>query len=258
MVSDIMIDTHCHIDFVDFEEDFENVVERARNKLSAVVNSGTNEIDNQKTLDLAKKYEGFIYPSLGFHPVSSQNSSEEEIKSAQNHLIDNIKDIVAVGEVGMDFFYVTDKSLRERQKEIFTGFLEIANDYKVPLLIHGRDCEKKVLNMLGDYSDIPKVIFHCYGGSLKTAKKILDIDDYFISFSTMICYSQRHQELAKEIPIERILTETDSPYLALTKEERNEPVNVERAVKKLSEVKDLDIETVDEVTDKNARYVFGI
>ena len=253
-----MIDTHCHIDFKDFEEDREAVINRAKDKLSALVNSGTNEIDNQKVLDLSKEYEGFIYPSFGFHPVTSQKSSEEEIESAHKHLIEHINDIVAVGEVGMDFFYCKDKALRERQKEIFSGFAQIANDYKVPLLIHGRDCERKIFNMLSDYPDIPKVIFHCYGGSLKTAKRIIDVDDYFISFSTMICYSSRHQEMAKEIPLDKILTETDSPYLAMTKEERNEPANVELAVKKLAELQNLDVSTVDEVTDKNARYVFDL
>lgn len=253
-----MIDTHCHIDFSDFDEDRDKVIGRAKDKLSAIVDSGTNEVDNQKVLDLANEYKGFIYPSLGFHPVSSQKSSQEEIESAKNHLINNINDIVAVGEVGMDFFYVKDKSLRERQKEIFMEFLEISNDYKVPLLIHGRDCERKIFNMIKEYSDIPRVVFHCYGGSLKTAKRIVEMEDYFISFSTMICYSKRHQELAKDIPIERILTETDSPYLAMTKEERNEPLNVELAVKKLAEIQNLDVEAVDEITENNAKYVFGI
>ncbi|MDO5850434.1 MAG: TatD family hydrolase [Methanobacteriaceae archaeon] len=253
-----MIDTHCHIDFKEYDEDREEVIKRAQDKLSAVINSGTNKIDNQRILDFSKEYEGFIYPSFGFHPVSSQKSSQEEIDAAKAHLIEHIDEIVAVGEVGMDFFYCKDKALRERQREVFTDFATIANDYKVPLLIHGRDCERKIFNMLSDYPDIPKVVFHCYGGSLKIAKRILDEDDYYLSFSTLLCFSQHHQELVKEIPLDRILTETDSPYFAMTKEERNEPVNVEYAVKKIAEIKNLDISTVDEVTDKNARYVFDL
>ena len=128
-----MIDTHCHIDFEDYDNDREDVIKRAKDKLDFVIASGFNRQSNQNVLELSKEYEGFIYPTFGFHPVSSQNSTDEELNDAQNHLIDNLSDIVAVGEVGMDYYYVTDKALRERQQEIFTSFLNLANEYKVPL-----------------------------------------------------------------------------------------------------------------------------
>ena len=138
-----MIDTHCHIDFKDFDSDREDVINRAKDKLDLVIASGFDIKSNQNVLELSKTYEGFIYPTFGFHPVSSQNSTDEELKEAQNHLIENLDNIVAVGEVGMDYFYVTDKALRERQQEIFTSFLELANEYKVPIVMHVRDCEKE-------------------------------------------------------------------------------------------------------------------
>mgnify|MGYP000154697819 FL=1 len=158
----------------------------------------------------------------------------------------------------MDFFYVKDKSLRARQKEIFTSFIEIANDYKVPLLMHVRDCEKKALNIINEYEDLPYVVFHCFSGSLKTAKRIMEHDNYYMSFSTMLCYSQRHQELIKDIKLDHVLTETDSPYLAVTKEERNEPANVIKACEKIAEIKEMDLNTVDEITTNNAKRVFNI
>lgn len=253
-----MIDTHCHVHFEDYDEDRAEVIARAQDKLSAIVVSGTSVETNQEVLDLSKKYENFVYPSLGFHPVTSQDSTDEELAIVQKQIIDNLNDLVAIGEVGMDFFYCKDKTLRTRQREIFLSFVEIANNYQVPLLIHGRDCEKKIYNIVKDYEDIPKVVFHCYGGSLKTAKKLLDMDNYFMSFSTMICYSERHEDLVKNIPLERMLTETDSPYLAMTKEERNEPVNVCLAAKKIADIKNVDLATVNEITERNANYVFGI
>jgi len=253
-----MIDTHCHIDFEEFDSDREELIKRSKEKLNAVINSGYSVESNQKVLELSQEYKDFVYPTFGFHPVSSQNSTEEEIKEAHNQIINHLDDILAVGEVGMDFYYCTDKALRARQQEIFTGFMDIANEYQVPLVIHGRDCERKIFNLLDDYDDIPKVIFHCYGGSLKVARRILDVDDYYLSCSTMVCYSKHHQELFKEIPLERILTETDSPYLAMTKEERNEPLNVVHAVEKLAELHEIDVADVDKQTEKNARYVFGI
>lgn len=253
-----MIDTHCHIDFEEYDKDRSDVIKRAQEKLDAVIVSGISEKSNQGVLDLSDEYKNFIYPSFGYHPVSSQNCSDEELKGAHEHLINHIDEIIAVGEVGMDFFYVKDKSLRARQKEIFTSFIEIANEYKVPLLMHVRDCEKKAVNIIQEYDDIPYFIFHCFSGSLKTARRIMDMGNSYMSFSTMLCYSQPHQDLIKEIPLEYILTETDSPYLAMTKEERNEPANVVNAVLKIAEIKNMEIGEVDEVTTNNAKKVFKI
>ena len=253
-----MIDTHCHIDFEDYDNDRDEVIKRAKDKLDYIIASGFDIKSNQNVLDLSKEYKDFIYPTFGFHPVSSQNSTDEELKEAQNHLLDNLSDIVAIGEVGMDYFYVTDKALRERQKEIFTSFLQLANEYKVPVVMHVRDCEKKAVNIIEDYDNIPYFVFHCFGGSLKTAKRIMNKDNCLMSFSTMLCYSQHHQDLIEKINLDYVLTETDSPYLAMTKEERNEPVNVTLAVKKIAEIKDMDINLVDEITTKNARKVFKI
>ena len=137
-------------------------------------------------------------------------------------------------------------------------FVELADEYKKPLVIHGRDAEKKIFNILEDYDDIPRVVFHCYGGSAKLARRIADKDEYYMSCSTQVCYSKAHQELFSKIPLERILTETDSPYLAMTKEERNEPANVALAVEKLAEIQNMDVSIIDETTEANAHHVFGI
>ena len=253
-----MIDTHCHIDFEEFDHDREDVIKRAKDSLDHVIVSGYSNDSNMKVLQLSKDYEGFIYPTFGFHPVSSQNASQEDIETAHENIRNHLDEIVAIGEVGMDYFYVTDKTLREKQQEIFRGFLELANEYKVPIVMHVRDCEKKAVNIIPEYEDIPHFVFHCYGGSLKTAKKIMNMDNCVMSFSTMLCYSKHHQDLIEKIDLDYVLTETDSPYLAMTKEERNEPFNVTKAVAKIAEIKNMDISTVDEITTRNAREIFKI
>jgi TatD DNase family protein len=253
-----MIDTHCHIDFEDFDDDREDVIKRAKDSLDNVIVSGYSNDSNMKVLKLSKDYEGFIYPTFGFHPVSSQNATQQDIDTAHENIARYLDDIVAIGEVGMDYFYVTDKALRERQQEIFKGFLELANEYKKPIVMHVRDCEKKAVNIIPEYEDIPYFVFHCYGGSLKTAKKIMNMDNCVMSFSTMLCYSKHHQDLIEKISLDYVLTETDSPYLAMTKEERNEPANVAKAVSKIAEIKNMDIEAVDEITTRNARKIFRI
>lgn len=253
-----MIDTHCHIDFEEFDDDREDVIKRAKDKLDHVIVSGYSNESNMKVLQLSKDYEGFIYPTFGFHPVSSQNATEEDLRIAHENIRNNLDSILAVGEVGMDYYYVTDKALRERQQEIFKSFLELANEYRVPIVMHVRDCEKKAVNIIEDYDDIPYFVFHCYGGSLKTAKRIMNRGDSYMSFSTMLCYSKHHQDLIEKIDLDYVLTETDSPYLAMTKEERNEPANVVKAVHKIAEIKNMDVSTVDEITTNNARKIFKI
>ena len=253
-----MIDTHCHIDFEEFDDDREDVIKRAKDNLDHVIVSGYSNESNMKVLQLSKDYEGFIYPTFGFHPVSSQNATEEDLKIAHENIRNNLDSILAVGEVGMDYYYVTDKALRERQQEIFKSFLELANEYRVPIVMHVRDCEKKAVNIIEDYDDIPYFVFHCYGGSLKTAKRIMNRGDSYMSFSTMLCYSKHHQDLIEKIDLDYLLTETDSPYLAMTKEERNEPANVVKAVHKIAEIKNMDVSTVDEITTNNARKIFKI
>jgi len=252
-----MIDTHCHLDFKPFNKDREEVIKRSKEKLSCLINSGTSYQGNRGVLKLAKDNSNFIYPSFGFHPVSSGDTSEKDLEIAMDYMVKHLDDIVAIGEVGMDYFHVKDKKLREKQGKIFESFAELANEHEVPLLIHSRDCERKAYNIVKKFNSIPEVIFHCYSGSLKTAKKIMD-DGYYISFSTMICYSKHHQELAKDIPLEYILTETDSPYLAPTRGERNEPLNVSSVIEKLAEINEEKIDKIDKITEKNAKSVFNI
>ncbi|WP_297898872.1 TatD family hydrolase [Methanobrevibacter sp.] len=252
-----MIDVHCHVDFEQFDEDRDQIIKNAKKNLTAIINSGTSIEGNERALNLSKQNNNFIYPTFGFHPVGSGKISDEDLNLSINQMINHIDDILAIGEVGMDYFYVKNKLERAKQGETFKKFVELANEYKKPLIIHARDCERKAFNIVKEYDNIPSVVFHCYSGSLKTAKKLID-EGYYASISTMICYSKHHQDLFKEIPLENILTETDSPYLAPNREDRNEPSNVKFVVKKLAEIKEESFDYIDKFTEKSAKSVFGI
>lgn len=253
-----MIDTHCHVDFEEYDKDRDEVVDRARNVLDYIIDSGTNPVSNKNVVELSEKYSNFLYPTYGYYPVASHERTEEEVNEAYDYLINHLDDYRAIGEVGMDYYFVRDKDLREKQKKIFRGFVEIADEYNKPLVIHSRNCDKKALNIVNDYDNIPYIIFHCYSGSLKTAKRIMEHNNYFMSFSTMICYSKHHQDLIRNIPVEHIVTETDSPFLGQTKEERNEPAFVLRGARKICEIKDISFDYLDEVTTSNAKKVFNL
>ncbi|HMK54540.1 MAG TPA: TatD family hydrolase [Methanobacteriaceae archaeon] len=252
-----MIDAHCHVDFKEFNKTRPEVMERAQEKLKAIVNSGANLGGNRRTLKLAEEYPGFLYPTLGFHPHYASKADKSAIEQVLKEVNSNLDQAVALGETGLDFNDIKSEEVRKKQEELFTTFLNMASNEKKPLIIHARDAEKKALEMVKNYPEIPQVVFHCYGGDLDTARLILK-EDYFISMSTIVCFSKHHQELARELPLSQLLTETDSPYLSPFKGQRNEPAFVEETVKTIAEIKSIDVNEVATVTSQNACDIFGI
>ncbi|BAZ98288.1 MULTISPECIES: TatD family hydrolase [Methanothermobacter] len=252
----IIIDVHCHLDFKDFNRNREEVIERARSKLRAVIDSGVGLGGNRRALELASLNPGFIYPTMGFHPVDASKARQDLIGEVVSQIESNIDLIVAVGETGMDFHHTRDEEGRRRQEETFRVFVELAAEHEMPLVVHARDAEERALETVLEYR-VPEVIFHCYGGSIETARRILD-EGYYISISTLVAFSEHHMELVRAIPLEGMLTETDSPYLSPFRGKRNEPAFVEEAVRAIARIKDMDLEDVDSITTANAERVFGL
>ncbi len=252
-----MIDSHCHVDFKEFNKNREEVIGRAKKKLNAIVNSGATLGGNRRTLKLVEDYKGFLYGTLGFHPESASKADSSIIEQAFREINENIDNAVALGETGLDFYHIEDTDKRNRQIKVFKSFIELANQYEMPLVIHARDAESKSFEILRKYSKDIDVIFHCYGGDLETLNKVIE-ESYYISYSTIICYSDYHKELVEQTPIENILTETDSPYLSPFKGQKNEPAYVEETVKKIAEIKSLSPSKVDKKTERNVKKVFKI
>lgn len=250
-----MMDAHCHVDFKEYNRNREEVMERAQKKLEAIINSGASLGGNRRTLKLVNEYPGFLYPSLGFHPKNAEKADSVIIEQSIQEIEKNVDKIVALGETGLDFHESKDEENKKKQKSVFETFLELAREYQLPLVIHAREAERKALDMVKK-QDLNEVIFHCYGGDALTASLIVE-EGYYISLSTLICFSKHHQNLAREIPLSNILTETDSPYLSPFKG-RNEPAFVEEVVKTLAQVKDMSIPAVDGITQKNIKDVFRL
>nr|WP_319372922.1 TatD family hydrolase [uncultured Methanobacterium sp.] len=251
-----MMDSHCHVDFKVYNKNRQEVIGRAKEKLTAIVNSGATLGGNRRTLKLAEEYENFVYPTLGFHPSNASKSDSEVIKQALDEIDANIDVAVGLGETGLDFNDLGCEEDKNKQIKLFETFLEMAVEYQMPLVIHARDAEEKALEMVKKHPSIPQIIFHCYGGDLHTAQKIIE-EGYFISLSTIVCFSEHHKQLAANLPLSQLLTETDSPYLSPFKGQRNEPAFVEETVKTIAQVKSIPQEEVASVTDNNARKIFG-
>lgn len=252
-----MIDSHCHVDFKAYNKNRQEVISRAQEKLTAIVNSGASLGGNRRTLQLAAEYEKFIYPTLGFHPDNAARADFSAVKQALAEIESNIDQAIALGETGLDFNDLDNSEDKDKQVKLFETFLEMAVEYQLPLVIHARDAEEKSLEMVKKYPSLPQVIFHCYGGDLQTAQKIVE-EGYFISISTIVCFSEHHQELAAKLPLSHLITETDSPYLSPFKGQINEPAFVEETVKTIAQVKSIPVEKVARVTENNARDIFGL
>jgi TatD DNase family protein len=252
-----MMDTHCHVDFKEFNRDRDQVIKRAQKNLTAIINSGASLGGNRRTLELLEKYEGFLYATLGFHPVNASKTDSSVIEEVIREINLNVDNAVAIGETGLDFHHTKNNQGRKRQINVFESFIDLAIEHELPVVIHARDAERKALDIINKYPSIEDVIFHCYGGNIDTAKIII-AEGYYISFSTVICFSKHHQNLLKDIPISNILTETDSPYLSPFKGKRNEPSFVEEAVKTIAYGKSMSTKEVSDITERNAKNVFRI
>ncbi len=248
-----VIDSHCHLDFSKFNRDRHEVIERARKRgVSEMINSGIDYRTNADSIALTRKYD-FIHATLGLSPQMVPHAKNEKIRQIISQIERNIDKAVGVGETGLDFYYCTNDPGREKQKDVFRQIIEIADNYNKTLVIHGRDGEDLALQMS---KHLEKVIFHCYGGSLKTMERIVDMGHY-ISVPTLVCFSQQHKEIAQKLPLENMLIETDSPFLSPRKG-RNEPAFVVDSVPMIANLKDIDTNDVARETVKNTRRVFEL
>jgi TatD DNase family protein len=247
------IDSHCHLDFKQFNRDRAEVIQRARESgVVQIINSGVDFVTNKRTLELAAEHD-FIFATLGLAPNFLDGWSEAEIERVLKQIAENYGDAVAIGEAGLDFYRCRDRASRERQARVFLRVMDLARSLNKPLVIHSRDAEQQALEMI---RDLDKVVFHCYSGTLQTMRDVVD-RGYYISLATNLCRSPAHQMLARNVPLEHLLIETDSPFLS-PRRGRNEPAYILDSVMLLSRMRGYSPEEVARITAENAKAVFGL
>jgi len=221
------IDAHCHLEDKKFNRDREEVINTCREKNIEIVTSGVGIGGCKRALEIKKRHPD-IYLTLGFHPHSVR-ADEKVIKEVYNIVKNSEKYIVAVGEVGLD---IKDENL-PRQKEIFERFISLSEELDKPLVVHGRGLERECYNIINN-----RVVsmFHCYSGDEKLAKELIE-NGHYISISTLICISPHHRDLVKNLDLENILVETDSPYLTPVKGKKNTPLNVIKVIEAIYSIK---------------------
>jgi len=248
-----VIDSHCHLDFKHFNRDREAVMDNARRAgVERMINSGVDYSTNSKSLELAKNYD-FISATLGLSPNSIDGKNDPEIKMLLDQIQENASQAVGIGEAGLDYYHCKDTPRRERQAEIFKKVIAIAESLNLALVIHSRDAEPLALDMV---KHLDRVVFHCYSGTLPTMKEAQD-RGYYISLATNVCRSGHHQSLARNVSLDHLLVETDSPFLSPRKG-RNEPANVLDSVRLIARIKGLEPQEVAKQTITNTKRIYNI
>ena len=259
-------DSHCHLDDERFEEDREEIIEKIKESgVTKLVSAGYSIEGSTKGVELSKKYE-FIYTTCGLSPNDIPQTEEElwkDMEKIKKIVEENLeyKKIVAIGEIGLDYYWEKDNEKRKLQKEAFVKQIELANDFNLPIVIHTRDAVMDTIEILKKNNVDKKGVFHCCPLNRELVKEALKLD-FYISFAGPVTFknSKNANEIIQMVPNDKILIETDSPYLSPEPlgGKRNDPRNVKYIAQKIADVKGLSINEVAEFTNQNAKRIFLI
>ncbi|RXT08992.1 TatD family hydrolase [Ammoniphilus sp. CFH 90114] len=254
----MLFDTHAHLNAEQFQEDQEEVIRRAKeNGVSRIVNIGFNRETIPTSLALAKQYD-FIYTAVGWHPQDAKDMREEDydwLRELSKH-----EKVVAIGEIGLDYYW--DTSPREIQQVVFRRQIQLARELKMPIIIHNRDAHQDVVDILKEEKAAEVGgIMHCFSGSLEMAKQCLDMN-FYISFGGPVTFknAKKPKEIAQEIPLDRLLIETDCPYLTPEpyRGKRNESGYVRYVAETIAALRGMSVEELAQHTTNNAKRLFNI
>ncbi len=250
-----LFDSHVHLDDKSYDEDRDQVIAECLAELAGVINPGCDLGSSQVAVDLAERYAG-IYAAVGFHPHEARLMQPgDEVKLAEWAKSNKV---VAIGEIGLDYYY--DHSPRQVQREVFVRQLDLARQLDFPVIIHSRDAHGEMLEIVKKEGLGVRGVFHCYSGSWEMAKELLKLG-YYISFGGSLTFKNavKTLEVARNVPLEKILLETDSPYLTPVpcRGKRNSPLLVKFVAQKLAEERGVDFAAIAGATTTNVCDLFS-
>lgn len=254
----MFFDTHAHLNAEQYNEDLKEVIDRALSEgISNIVVVGFDRPTIEKAMKLAEEYE-FIYASVGWHPVDAIDMTDEDLQWIEE--LSQHPKVVALGEMGLDYYW--DKSPKDIQKEVFRKQIQLAKKVKLPIVIHNRDATADIVEILEE-EGAGEVggIMHCFSGSPEIAKECVDMN-FYISLGGPVTFknAKKPKEVADVIPLDKLLIETDCPYLTPHpyRGKRNEPSYVKLVAEQIADIKGISVEEVASATTENAKKLFGI
>lgn len=255
-----LIDSHSHLFLEEFVDDLPQVMERAREAgVTHIFMPNIDSITIDPMLMVCRAYKGYCYPMIGLHPTSVNAEYEKELEIVARELA-SPNEYVAIGEIGMDLYW--DKTYLNEQQIVLNKQIEWALEYDLPVVLHCREAFESIYNVLKPYQHTSlKGIFHSFTGSLEDASRIMEFPGFMIGINGVVTFKKSTlPQVLKEIPLERIVLETDSPYLtpAPNRGKRNESANVRYTLMKVAEIYSKSPEYVAQLTSNNSLKVFGM
>lgn len=249
-----MIDVHCHLSYESFDKDRDDIIKKMQNSLKAVIDSATNISEAEKSLEMHKKYPKFIFSTLGLHPIHVIGLSEKEIENYMEFIKENKNKICGIGEIGLDSYHIKEKSDIQKTKDIFIRFIDFAKDLGKPLVIHARDAYEEALDVL-EQEGAENVLMHMFGAN-QLVERVMK-NGYFVSLNAIVLRSKKHRKVARDMPLESLLLETDAPWLHPEKG-RNDPRTIRIVAEEIAEIKGLGFEEVWKACGRNSARFFRL
>ena len=252
-----MIDSHAHLDEERFDEDRDELIKSLKeNAISYVINPSSDMETSRRVVELSNKYDN-IFAAVGIHPHDAEGFKEEDLDELRE--LSKDERVVAIGEIGLDYYY--DNSPRGIQKEVFRKQLQLSHELDLPVIIHTRDAMGDTYDILKEFEGRVRGVMHCYTGSIEMAEKFMKLG-FYISIAGPVTFKNavNVREMAKQIPLERLLIETDSPYLAPVpnRGKRNDPTNVRYVADMLANLKEIQIDKIIEHSRENTVELFSL
>jgi len=261
-------DSHTHLNFSDFGEDLESIITKTKEAgVSTVINIGTSLEDSKEAITLAQKHD-FMFATVGIHPNDSPEATEGNIDWMEFENLCQQPKVVAVGECGLDYSRIQDSRISvssqieiKRQRQLFQKQIEIAKKLNLPLSLHVRDAYEDMIEIIKATKQFPPTVFHCFSGTQDYLDFLLTHPNFFFSFAGNLTYktAQNLRDFASQIPLDRILIETDAPFLTPVplRGSKNTPANVTIVAEKLAEIRNLTNEEIAQITTENTRQIFN-
>jgi TatD DNase family protein len=250
-----MIDVHCHLTYQSMRENLPAILDSAKKEMQSVITCGLVN-DVKDALELRRNNKGFVHLTLGIHPEDVVAMRDEQIERHMDLIRSVRKDIVGIGEVGLDYHWIKEPDQIKRCKEWFKKFLDLAAEMKLPVVLHTRKAEEDSFEIVSQ-TDLKNVVFHHYSGNVTLAQQIID-RGYYISMPTITPTSKNLLRIAERFPLSQLVTETDSPFNSPYPGKGNVPNNVRVTIEKIAEKRGMSFDQVDAALSRNAQDIFGI
>jgi TatD DNase family protein len=256
-----MIDTHSHIYEPVFDSDREEVITRAKQAgVEYILLPNINVQSIGQMLGMCRQYPGYCFPMLGLHPEDIEENYRQVLAEMKAMMEKPGHPYIAIGEIGLDYYW--DKSKVKEQEEVFRTQIEWAIEFRLPLMIHSRSAHRQLVAAISEYKDEAlSGVFHCFGGSKEEAQELLQFPDFMLGIGGVVTYKNSHlAETLTSVPLERIVLETDAPYLAPVpyRGKRNESAYIAETLRKVAEIYNVSESEAETATNNNAKRIFRL